>query len=234
MGKLATVNAGADMCLFHSVGEFYLRQPPLPLFAKWHEMRMGVRFQIVPWNNDDAAVVAESHLGFGFRDWFCFGVKDPSPVPPGVAGSQFVGRRWTGTLSLTASGAAAGQIDGTKTFASVNGTGDLSTGVDAVVPYAQFNAASYASMMGLRLVVVNDGAAGQTVTPYYGNAVGPSADVSLDTLRGLLETVAWTAGATLTWNAGGVALPLPTNWYLRFPFVAHRLRGSCMDMFRVR
>ena len=232
MGAIVTQNT-TDQCALPACREAFFR---IPSWTTWHEIRMGMFWQVIPTSGSDAAAVAESCVVSTYQDWFTFGVKDTSLIPPGTAGSQFVGAYGTGTLQVIANGGAAQTIGGTKNAASMNGATLLTTDTSFwALPYPIYNASSYCAFAGLRLVVNSDGAAGQTITPSWYSAVGPIATVTMQSLRTYMAQVgtSYVAGTALTWNASGVALPLPYMAYIRFPFLLNRFRISAFDYDKI-
>jgi len=233
---IATVNSRQDGILDCRSG--LLRQTTIG--SSWNEVRVGMLYQFVPYNNNDAACTAESLVPASYLDWFTMGLKDSSVIPPGKAGSQFIGACFHGgfgganAISLTANGAGQGLLDCSsyRYHSSWNGATNLTkndaTGI--VTPtFATGNCAFYAQ----KYVVVNPGASNQTVTMSYYVANTAITDQTSTNLRNLLFTVAYTATATLTWNAASAALTLPDWFWVRLPLVSNRLRIHNVEIFKV-
>lgn len=222
-----------------------------PNFTTWSEVRMGMFYTVVPSASYNTYSTSETIAYSSYLDRLCFGLSNGSGLAPGAIGSQFVG--WMtnqaagATTTNTSNNATNGVLAGTNAMkwassndATILTSANIGLGYGANVNYAPYSASNYASFIGLKLTVQNAGLATQTITAQMsdvgdgsGPGVGPFADVSLANLRTQLTNASYAAGQVLTWNAGGVALPIPYYWFIRLPFLNNRIRVSSMDILKI-
>ena len=241
-GFIWAVNGGGDIVALPDPLNAY-RRPSL-VGTSWNEVRLGILYTWVPTVSSDAACSAESITAASCLDWFTLGLKDSSDLAPGRAGASFIGFCFPGTtatytVSITSNAAGTGTLATSSNhsyIASVYGTSLLSADNIATVftvQYPIFSLTSVCAFLGLKLVVNNAGASNQTVTPSATTSVGPIGDVSVNNIRTHLFNDTYTAFDALTWNSGGSALTLPSDFYVRSPFDNNRIRLSCHAVFKV-
>ena len=242
-GFIWAVNGGGDIVALPDPLNAY-RRPSL-VGTSWNEVRLGILYTWVPTVSSDAACSAESITAASCLDWFTLGLKDSSDLAPGRAGASFIGFCFPGTtatytVSITSNAAGTGTLATSSNhsyIASVYGTSLLSADNIATVftvQYPIFSLTSVCAFLGLKLVVNNAGASNQSITcTMYSNTAGNTADMSVNNLRTQIFNVAYATSGTINWNSGGVALPLPTYWYLRLPFNLSRIKITAMEMFKI-
>jgi hypothetical protein len=217
-------------------------------FTDWTEVRIGVFATVVKADGSDAACVAETKAYLTALDAFAFGLKDDSDILPALAGSLFLGMRGpevagrTFSVAANASGAGALGANAGATGAvqcSWNGATELTTSYGTTYltgPFPQWSSSNPCGFWALKFVVSNKGGATQTVAISASSSAGPVSDLSRYNLRAQLEAAssAWGVATTCTWNAGGVALPMPCQFYLRAPYLLNRLRVATYDIMKFR
>ena len=212
--------------------------PRVPFFRRsvigpnWTRARLGMFFTFVPLTNDDAAVAAtETIVNAGALDWWTFGLKDRSYVPPGKVGSQYLGLLWPSPVLHSNAAGTATFTAASYNCASYDGATQISLGNTAVGASYPIWAANCHTYFGVDMAVVNPGLANQYIAMTAYNEVGPAADLSLTNLHArMAASAAIGAAQNVNWFAGGVALPLPDSIWIRSPFNLNRLRISALDI----
>jgi hypothetical protein len=241
-GFIWAVNGGTDVVILPDPRAAYRRQSLIG--TSWNEVRLGILYTWVPSVSSDAACSTEAITAASCLDWFTLGLKDDSDTAPGRAGSTFIGfcfpgttATYTVTVNSNASGTANLQTSSNHSYvASINGTSLLSTdNIDATltIQYPIFSTGNVCAFLALKLVVNNAGLSNQTVTPSVNTTTGPATDLSVNNIRSLLFSSTYTAFSALTWNSGGVALALPSDFYVRAPFNNNRIRLSCHEVLKI-
>ncbi len=248
-GTIAT-QAGNQQAIPVARGNYY-RQSQVG--TNWNEVRVGMLYQVIPSSGLDGASAAETVTASSYLDWGCFGLmnsRTSSSAIPGVAGVQFVGMAINtvnaSSIANNSNSSGTGWINGNygRTACSINGTSILTASSNLIyqITYAQYNASTYAAYLGLRFVVANKGGATQTITVYIndcsssGSGKGPFAitqATAIPVLRSHMTNDTMSANASLTWNAGGVALALPDSFIVRLPFLNNCLRMAAHDVMLI-
>jgi hypothetical protein len=217
--------------------------------SNWTQVRIGFIGCMVPAANDDTASLAED-VNYDAppndrNDWFSFGLANNSTYLPGTSGSRFVGASGdpdqgvnSGLVRnhVNSSGTGfvgqAGDYDyGGFQYVSWNGSSSLSNIGSSgwSFNYPVWAADGRGGLFAFKFVVNNKGLSSQTISisnfsDGVSQAVTPAN--ALYTMRSLLTRVGYTTAGTVTWNSGGVALPLPDTWFLRSSFINNRIRWA--------
>lgn len=197
---------------------------------------------------EDIAITGDNN-----RQKVMFGLKDSSSLAPGTVGTLFVGVATTGSsrlgdnTSVVPYHIAIGSIT-TATLGSIGYSGSTKIGgitetvggnSGIMAPWQGGNPVEdpgaisyYCGFYGLRFVINNPGAAGQTMDvwsmrPTQGTQ--PGSDYSTDNLKTQLDLLPVSASLTrLNWNNGSVAYPIPDSFYVYFPFTKSKTRLSAI------
>ncbi len=231
MATIATVNT-SDKVLILGNREAYKRD--MNFGSSWTEIRIGMFWTLVGNAGDDAAATAESITVANYKDIGAFGIKDSSDNPPQASGSQFVG--FTFGLHGTANYSnGANNVGGTTLGApyrvGLNGTTQLTAAASGDVAWNQQGGGRNSSLL-LKFTVVNAGASNQTISM---DTAGTHAytDVTLAALRYQMFNPVSIGSSSITWNSGGVALPLPTHFYVRMPTLNNKMRITTYQAVKV-
>jgi len=211
----------------------------------WNEARFGMFWAVTPSGNNDAAATSETFTPASYLDCVHIGLKDSSVNPPRKAGSQFLGlafpdRNGLDQIICSTNSAGAGNINTNGStrndFASINGATVLSSASSGANLNFPQQASGWSVFLGIRFLVANPGLANQTVQMFYAGLnsnTNRSADLSKAALRNLVMAATYTSVLTATWNAGGVALPLPDYVWVYMPFNTDRFRIANVDAWKI-
>ena len=191
-------------------------------------------------------------VGDNNRQKIMFGLKDSGSLTPGTSGTWFLGAATSGStrlgdntsvipyhISVGSSATRALTATGYSGSIRIGGLLEGAAGTNIMAPWQGGNPVEdpgaisyYCGFYGLRFVINNPGAAGQTVDmwsmrPAFGTQLG--SDYSTDNLKTQLDLLPNTASfVRLNWNNGTTAYPIPDSFYVYFPFVFSKLRLSAI------
>lgn len=224
----------------------------------WNEVRIGMFYSAVALTGNDNAppTAQETVSNANAIDQLTFGLKDSSVVPPGFAGTLFLGLA-TGANLFTSNNAgngftccqnSGGTNQGTLAatgFAGVtmvNGAVTTDNLANLVAPVTPGAATSYSAFYALRFVVSNPGQSTQSViVSWAATSPWPTvADLSVANLRnGITASImngssnTYNNPRTIAWNSGGVARTLPDSFWLRIPLSNTKIRISAIDAIKL-
>lgn len=208
--------------------------------SNWNEVRLGFLGTLIGGAGSDGHTVVESVTVASYLDWLCLGLMNTranSSIIPGVAAANFAGLVFGGTnghaVSVgdnTAGGTNIICSSSDMKLTSMAGVSVLTaTAVsNSQLVVGQYSATVYAMSWLLKFVVNNKGASNQTLTvsesTRWSSATAITQATATPTLRANLLNLTYENPTVLTWNSGGVALPLPDCWFFRAPFYSNALR----------
>lgn len=208
---------------------------PLASSNQWTELRIGVAVSATSVAASNAAYPSESFVASTVYDRFSFGLKNGDTDDlPGVAGSTFWGANTVNGETMTLDATTGNFTESSnRTYSVWNGA----TLIDSDVPghgrldlpsAVEAQAATlFAMFWMLRIVITDRGLATQTVqfarSMDAGNNKTDCSEIAMRAFLVAMPNISTLSGA-ITANSGGVALPVPDAFFLRFPTISSRLR----------
>ena len=215
----------------------------------WTEMRMGMYYSNIGATGTDNAVGAMEAIPQVFGDHtnrVTFGLKDSGQLPPGSGGSSFIGAMTTGSSTCY------GQVGTYPGFwyeaYGDNGPGQRRTQlmatygtasiVGATINDMNFTTANnpggatlYCGFYGLKFNISNRGASNQTIaisgSSFQPVNMGGHTTAMLSSSLGA-PSGGWDGTGSIAWNDGVSAYAIPNSLYVYYPFMACRIRISCL------
>lgn len=240
----ASDTLGTDTTLIPDPQTFL--QIPLTAFAaNWLEIRVAISMSMTTDANNNGGFPAsgdyETLAGGGlFGRSFSAGFKDSSIIPPGVAGSRFIGKMsrfdtadrhfhvQTGPDMLFDACSAYG--DSGYDYAYVDGVtlklvGPGNVGISYPPHATMTGSLNYNTVHQFRLRLSNRGTTFQKIVfAAVTNSNVNMAANSVALLRPLLDAPPAFTHLETDWTTGGVALPPPDTFWYRMPFTGFRFR----------
>lgn len=204
----------------------------------WTDLRLGVFITFVSNSDDNAVGTGEAVTYATEADRFFWGIKDTSLVLPGFAGSNFIGSSTPAANggAWVSDGRVGNSAANTRMLATVDTTqviGSTNNGPVMQPTITPGAASGYQSFAGIRINVTDRGLASQSVTVYQAYNTVSGTDYSAEALRASINAASWSGAQTLTWNDGASARPIPSAFFMYFPFYLNRARLSAMRAIRI-
>lgn len=231
-----------DKVLFFAAREAFQRKFDV---GSWTEIRLGMFFAANNSSSYTSSISDENMTINAVEDMLTFGLKDSATtILPKASGSYFIGLS-TNTGGGTVNVNSAKFEHGTgANFYSMGYYGTSSYGSSQNLTAMQFtnvansqnNSSNYNGVYVLKLVLNNSGSASQTLTlsAYNGfSGIGGTNYSVNNLLNYMTTTAAFGSTATVTWNNGSAAYPIPDSFWVRVPHRNNALRLSALGLVKI-